>query len=94
MRKKPVLFGLLPAAAITTALVLSPLEVVTEAQQQAPAGPAPAATGRAGGRGLGGGRGGGPSMTPSALRAIPAETMYSGGQVEGRQPVRELGGAR
>ena len=73
MLEKPVLFGLLSAAVIATTLVLSPLEVVTEAQEQAPAGPAPAATGRAGGRGLGGGRGG-PTMTPSALRAIPAET--------------------
>ena len=64
---------LVPAVVIVTAFVLTPLEIVTEAQQQAPA-PAPAATGRAGGRGLGGGRGGGPTMKPSALRAIPAET--------------------
>jgi hypothetical protein len=167
MLSKSVLFGPLPATAIVTALVLLPLEVVTEAQQQAPAGPAPAATGRAGGGGLGGGRGGGPTLKPSALRAIPAETtaakakdpnwkaprtawghpdldgiwtklfeyschegngavgyalsgerayekmvadatakglpipprsmgmeVYSSGQVEGRQPVRELGGAK
>jgi len=43
---------------------------------QAPAAAAPAAPqgpGR-GGRGLGGGRGAGPTMAPSALRAVPAET--------------------
>ena len=66
MLSKSVLFGLLPAAAIA-ALVLSPLEVVTEAQQPTPAGAAPAA-------GRGGGRGGPPTRQPSALRAIPAET--------------------
>jgi hypothetical protein len=74
MPRNLVLSGLLPAVVVATALVVLPLEIVTEAQQQTPAGPAPAATGRAGGRGLGGGRGGGPTITPSAMRAIPAET--------------------
>ena len=73
MPRNLVLSGLLPALVVATALVVLPLEIVTEAQQQTPAGPAPTATGRAGGLGLGGGRGGGPTMTPSALRAIPAE---------------------
>jgi hypothetical protein len=73
MPRNLVLSGLLPALVVATALVVLPLEIVTEAQQHTPAGPAPTATGRAGGLGLGGGRGGGPTMTPSALRAIPAE---------------------
>jgi hypothetical protein len=108
MLKEPVLFGLLPAAVIATALVLSPLEVVTEAQQQAPASPAPAATGRVGGPGLGGAVGYALSGERAYERMvdeaeakglpIPPRTMgmevYSGGQVEGRQPVRDLGGAR
>ena len=64
------------AVALATIAIFLPLQLVTDAQEQAPAGaaPAPAAAGRAGGRGLGGGRGFGPTAKPSALRAIPAET--------------------
>jgi hypothetical protein len=62
-----------PLTAVIVALGLG------SAWAQAPAGaaaPAPAAQGgRAGGQGRGGGgRGGGPTMAPSALRAVPAET--------------------
>jgi hypothetical protein len=159
------LSGLLPAVVVATGLVVLPLEIVTEAQQQTPAGPAAAATGpdldgvwtsddmrgiptsrqaamgtresmtpeefarRAGGdessrdravnqetflRNEFGVRTFGytsfvvdppngqiPQVTPAAPAKglpIPPRTMgmevYSGGQVEGRQPVRELGGAR
>jgi hypothetical protein len=66
--------GLLPAALASAALAILPWQLVSEAQEQAPAAPAAAAGGRSGGRGLGGGRGFGPTMKPSALRAIAAET--------------------
>lgn len=66
--------GLVPAALTAIALALVPLQLVSDAQEQAPAAPAAAPGGRGGGRGLGGGRGFGPTMKPSALRAIPAET--------------------
>ena len=64
------------AVALAAIALFLPLQLVTDAQEQAPAGAAsaPAAAGRAGGRGLGGGRGFGPTAKPSALRAIPAET--------------------
>ena len=63
---------------LTMAAVLAAAPVAVQSapsaqEQQSPAG---AANGRGGGRGglgRGGGRGG-PTLTPSALRAIPAET--------------------
>ena len=73
MLRNLLLPRLLPAVVIATALVVLPLEILTEAQQQTPAGPAPAATGR---------------------RAGGDESSRDRSQVEGRQPVRELGGAR
>jgi len=79
MPQIPVLSRLAPAAVAVATLALLPLQLVSEAQGQSPAAgsaapAAPAPGGRGGGRGLGGGRGIGPAMTPSALRAIPAET--------------------
>ncbi len=59
------------------AAVMAALGMASPAADQAPAGAqaAPAAQAPGGGRGrAGGGRGGGPVRTPSALRAVPAET--------------------
>jgi hypothetical protein len=61
------------AVCATVVLATMSAQISLVAQGQAPAGTVPAA-GRAGGRGLGGGRGAAPTKTPSALRAIPAET--------------------
>ena len=65
--------GLVPAVLASAVLAL-PLQLVSEAQEQAPVAPAAAGGGRGGGRGLGGGRGSAPTLKPSALRAIPAES--------------------
>ena len=74
MPRNLVLPGSCLPLVIVTALVLMPLEIVTRGPGAGARRPAPAAAGRAGGRGLGGGRGVGPTMKPSVLRAIPAET--------------------
>jgi hypothetical protein len=63
----------LAGAAVIVALGIS----VPAAEEQAPAGAQGAAAAQGGGRGRiggGGGRAGGPARSPSALRAIPAET--------------------
>ena len=62
----------LPLTAVVVALGLAAAWAPAPAAAQAPEA---AQGGRAGGQGRGGGgRGGGPTMAPSALRAIPAET--------------------
>src|SRR3970282_106584 len=59
---------------------MRPMAAQTPAVQALPAGQAPPGTPGAaqgpgrGGRGLGGGQGAGPTMKPSAIRAVPAET--------------------
>jgi hypothetical protein len=64
----------------STAIIAASLGSLAAQNEQAPgaqAGPAPVAQGQGGGGGRGGrggGRGGGPTIKPSALRAIPAET--------------------
>jgi hypothetical protein len=67
-----VSWGLL-AVCGTVVLATMSGQISVVAQGQTPAGAAPAA-GRAGGRGFGGGRAAGPTKTPSALRAVAAET--------------------
>src|SRR5262245_30431224 len=68
-----------PVVVAAAATAFFSLQFVIDAQEQAPAPAAPAAGparggGQGGGVGRGGGRGFGPTMKPSALRAIPAET--------------------
>src|SRR5688572_7281759 len=74
MPQNRVLSRVASAALAVATLALLPLDLVSEAEEQAPAAPTTAPAGRGGGRGLGSGRGFGPTMKPSALRAIPAET--------------------
>jgi hypothetical protein len=60
-------------AAIVAAALVAVESAPSAQEQQAPAGAAGGGGGSGGGLGRGGGRSG-PTMTPSALRAIPAET--------------------
>jgi hypothetical protein len=61
----------------SAAIMAASLSSVTAQNEQSPGVQAPAAAGQGAGRGArggGGGRGGGRGRTPSALRAVPAET--------------------
>jgi len=90
--------GLLPAALASAALALPPWQLISEAQEQAPAAPAAAAKAKD------------PNSKAPLIHdtlvvgttnftetmPVPPRTMgmevYSGAPVEGRQPVREFGG--
>jgi hypothetical protein len=65
---------LVPAVFAPAVLALLPLQLVSEAQEQAPVSPAAAGGGRGVGRGPRGGRASPPTLKPSALCALPAET--------------------
>src|SRR5688572_24212954 len=68
---------ILTTCVASAAIMAASLSSVTAQNEQTPGVQAPAAPGQGAGRGArgGGARGGGRGRTPSALRAIPAETM-------------------
>jgi hypothetical protein len=81
---------ILTTCVASVAIMAASLSSVTAQNEQTPGVQAPAAPGQGAGRGArgGGARGGGRGRTPSALRAIPAETMAAKAKDPGWQAPR------